>query len=358
MLFSAQNLLNLKAAHNGVNHNPLIVSEDHSFFLESLDFIQESDQVIRNIFDEILEESLFDITINADKTKQEYNKKFSFSNIVQYIFELFLHAVEQLWLRFKALMVRLLNSDTSIRHYKNALLSFDEPLKVYIPYYIYTNLDIDIPSDTLRIIFSDEYDDLLDRLEKISNIRDKDRIIDKLRGIYQEVSRQLENGNYYNKIRVKIMGKIDGSIITEQDFTNQITIFFRNNMKEPFEPKHPIPSYEVQNAAKRFFAYDKTMKVLENQNKEVKNSAGRISKRIQKIKGSDIFKHYIPIDYDIEYALNQVLQLKSGQISKSCNLIVMAYGAKLDAMKEAMKQDRKILHAAISQIIIKEKPNE
>ena len=36
----------------------------------------------------------------------------------------------------------------------------------------------------------------------------------------------------------------------------------------------------------------------------------------------------------------------------------MSYSAKLDALKEAIVQDRRILQAAISQIIIKEMPNE
>lgn len=358
MIFNAKTLLDLNYANNGVNHKPLNISENHSFFIDALNFIKESDQEVRNIFDDILSEAIIDIQINSDKAKEEYNRRFSFTGIVKKIFELFLHAVEQLWLRFKALISRLLNSDLSIKKYKNALLNYDESLKVYIPYYIFTNLDIDIPSDTLRIIFSDEYDDLYDRLQKIANIKQKEKMIDKLRGIYQEISDQLQNGNYYNKVRAKIMGKIDRSIITEQDFQNQISVFFRNGMKEPFQPSQPIASYEVQNAAKRFFAYDNTMKVLEKQYKNVKNSADKTSKKIMKIKGTDIFNEYVPIDYDIEYALNQVLQLKSGQISKTCNLILMAYSAKLDAMKDAMAQDRKILHAAISQVIIKEKPYE
>ena len=358
MIFNAKTLLDLNYANNGVNHNPLKISENHSFFMDALDFIKESDQEVRNIFDDILSEAIIDIQINSDKAKEEYNRRFSFSGIVKKIFELFLHAVEQLWLRFKALISRLLNSDLSIKKYKNALLNYDESLKVYIPYYIFTNLDIDIPSDTLRIIFSDEYDDLYDRLQKIANIKQKEKMIDKLRGIYQEISDQLQNGNYYNKVRAKIMGKIDGSIITEQDFQNQISVFFRNGMREPFQPNQPIASYEVQNAAKRFFAYDNTMKVLEKQYKNVKNSADKTSKKIMKIKGTDIFNGYVPIDYDIEYALNQILQLKSGQISKTCNLILIAYSTKLDAMKDAMNQDRKILHAAISQVIIKEKPYE
>ena len=84
-------------------------------------------------------------------------------------------------------------------------------------------------------------------------------------------------------------------------------------------------------------------------------SAKQTCKKIEKINADKVFNSYTPIDYDIEYALNQVLRLESGKISKMCNLILMAYSAKLDALKEAVVQDRKILRKVISQLIIKEK---
>ena len=154
------------------------------------------------------------------------------------------------------------------------------------------------------------------------------------------------------------MGKMDGTIITEESFQKQLYRLFRNNMDEPYKGNTYMPSYEVRNALTRFMNYKQNKKTLEKDISSTKSTAKQVESRMKKIKAEDIFEQYKPIDYEIEHVLNQVLQLKSGQVQKVCDLIVMAYSAKLDALKEAIIQDRRILQAAISQIIIKEMPNE
>lgn len=358
MLYNSKSLLNLKPASNGVDHTIIEVSEDHSFFLEALDLIQESNNELRNMFDDVFDEAYFsDLADKVKDSKILYNRKFSFGSIIGFILQMFLKAIDKLWVRFKALFIRLLDSEGSIKHYAYALENYDEELKTYIPYYIYTNLDIDIPSGMLKSIFIDEYDDLYDRLQKLSKLPSKDEMIDGLRQVYQEIVQQIDTGNYYNKIRGKIMGKIDGTIITEESFQDQLYRLFRNNMEDPYTYKDNMPSYEVRKAFERHKNYKNMKKTLEKQKNDTKNTATDINKKITKIKGSDIFSQYVPIDYELEHALNQVLQLKSGQVSKVCDLILMAYSAKLDAIKESAIQDKRILQAAISQIIIKEKPN-
>ena len=359
MLYSAKSLLDLKPADNGVNHKPIKVSEDHSFFIEALDLIQKNNEEMRNMLNDILSEAYFsDLADKVKNSKILYNRRFSFGSVIGFIFQLFLKALDQLWLRFKALFLRLLDSDGSIKHYAPALGSFDEELKTYIPYYIYTNLDIDIPNGLLKYVFNEEYDDLYDKLQTISKLDTKDKMIDGLHQIYQQVVQQLETGNYYNKMRGKIMGKTDGTIITEESFQKQLYRLFRNNMDEPYKGNTYMPSYEVRNALTRFMNYKQNKKTLEKDISSTKSTAKQVESKMKKIKAEDIFEQYKPIDYEIEHALNQVLQLKSGQVQKVCDLIVMAYSAKLDALKEAIIQDRRILQAAISQIIIKEMPNE
>ena len=76
MLYSAKSLLDLKPADNGVNHKPIKVSEDHSFFIEALDLIQKNNEEMRNMLDNILSEAYFsDLADKVKNSKILYNRR-------------------------------------------------------------------------------------------------------------------------------------------------------------------------------------------------------------------------------------------------------------------------------------------
>ena len=353
MLFSVEDLNTRKPISNGVNHHPIKITEDYSFFMKSLELISESENTLREMTDDIIAETFLGDLIDKIEEKKKYNEGFSFTNMIRTIFQMFLKAINYVYTRFKALIVKIFGGDRAITKYKDAIMNYDEDITIDFPYYNYTNLDSNIPNDDLKILFSDEYDNLSEKLSKIADIKDKDMRIQELNRIYQELCYEEGNGNLYNKIRARIIES--NIIITEEDYANQLFRFFRDNATSPTVPDSKLYPNNIRNALTRFLNSDRLIKLTQKQYSNMDTSAKQTCKKNKKLNADKVFNSYTPIDYDIEYALNQVLRLESGKISKMCNLILMAYSAKLDALKEAVVQDRKILRKVISQLIIKEK---
>ena len=99
--------------------------------------------------------------------------------------------------------------------------------------------------------------------------------------------------------------------------------------------------------AARFFNGKEMKKEIEDHGKRIENSSSRIASNLSKVSPEQFMKGYVPIDYDIEYALNKILKLKTSQLSETCNIITLAYSQKLTAIQEALKQDKKVLTEAV-----------
>ena len=118
MLFTVEDLNTRKPISNGVNHHPIKITEDYSFFMKSLELISESENTLRKMTDDIIAETFLGDLIDKIEEKKKYNEGFSFTNMIRTIFQMFLKAINYVYTRFKALIVKIFGGDRAITKYK------------------------------------------------------------------------------------------------------------------------------------------------------------------------------------------------------------------------------------------------
>ena len=320
------------------------IEESGSLLVYSLSCISESDRLVREMMEDVFNSSSNNNPIIA------FNESFDFGNIVKSIIDFFIESIKKIYRSFKGLLSKIFGGDKILNKYKSQLLNYNHTLKVYFDHYNYTNLDVDIPPSSLISIFQEEYDTLYESLEKITGIKEKAVIISKLNELSDSISK--DDDSYFNKLRRNIMSssyKGNKAAITEGDFIRELKLLFRNNMEKP--SKEDIPSYEVRKSAEIFFNGKSLENNIKQQSKRIEKSSYELKQKLEKISPSNFMKEYQPIDYDIEFALNRLLKLKSDRMSKACNIIVIAYSEKLQSVKDAVVQYRRVLHEAVKELI-------
>lgn len=319
--------------------------EETSLLIQSLSYISESDNNIREIMGNVMKESY-----NSDNPVKAFNESFSFGSIIKTIIDFFVENIKKAYYAFKGFLSKIFGGDKVLDKYKSQLLNYSITLKkLPFSHYNYTNLDIDIPPSSLEVIFQEEYDILVEDLNKIGELKEKQAIILELNKLSENIS---NDKNYFNLLRRKVMSsayKGGKEAITDTDYIKELKLLFRNNMDTP--TNEDIPSYEVRKSAEIFFNNKSLEDSIKAQNKRIEKSAGTMKQKLEKLNPSNFMKEYQPIDYDIEFALNKVLKSKADQMGTACNIILLAYSEKLQAIKDAVIQYKKILHEAVKELI-------
>lgn len=323
------------------------VNMTESLFQYGLNCIIESNNEIRNILSDIMIESGYMVT---EGFKDEFNKKFNFNNIVSSIIGLFVKVITKLFNRGKAIILNLIYDNKTIEKYKDAINSYDKQLEVDFEHYNYSYLDKDIPSSKLNLTFSYEYEELQDKLENICKSANKEKILYGLEQLYNSIQMEINHG-YYDKLRRSVLADEDyKDVIFANQYDIELKKVFRSGSTAA--NKNDILPNEIHDTLERFLKGKDMIKSIEKHKKEIETAAEKSKKKINKISVKSLVKDYVPIDYDIEFNLNRLLKMKCGQLSESCNIYSLAFAAKIDAMKESLIQDKKVLFAVISDIII------
>lgn len=323
------------------------VSMTESLFQYGLNCIIESNNEIRNILFDIMIESGYMIT---EGFKDEFNKRFNFNNIVSSIISLFIKIITKLFNKGKAIILNLIYDNKTIEKYKNSISSYDRQLEVDFDHYNYSYLDKDIPSSKLNLTFSYEYEELQDKLERICKTGNKEKILHGLEQLYNSIQMEINHG-YFDKLRRSVLADEDyKDVIFADRYDIELKKVFRSGSTTA--NKNDILPNEIHNTLKRFLKGKDMIKSIEKHKKEIEIAAEKSKKNINKISVKSLLKDYVPIDYDLEFNLNRVLKIKCGQLSECCNIYTLAFAAKLDAIKESLIQDKKVLFTVISDIIV------
>lgn len=322
------------------------VSVNESLFEYGLECMRESNNQIRAMLAEIMEESGYMVN---ESFKEEFNKRFNFKNIVESILKLFIGMIRKLYDKSKSIMLQIIYDDKTISKYKDAIESYNKSINVDFDHYNYTNLGKDIPSANLNLTFSAEYEELQDKLEKIGKTNNKEKVIFQLGELFNSIQNEISHG-YYDKLRRSVLGD---ELETTPIFADQYDIELRRTFRAGAEApnRNDFSATEIHETLRRFLKGKELVKGIEKHKKDIESSAEKAKKNINKISVKSIMSDYVPIDYDIEYNLNRVLKLKCGQLSECCNIYTLAFAAKLSAMKESLVQDKKVLFKVIADIV-------
>lgn len=271
-----------------------------------------------------------------------------FADIIREIIDNFLEFIKDMVKRWIFTFQTFTKSDIPIERYASQILAFNKPLDMKdFLHFRYTNIQEDIPSSGLHLRFLEEQEELYASLCKICGNKKKTQdIVDAMNRYYNSIKGSFRN-EYIYKLRAEIVGA--NTEISKERFSEELYMLFRDGKSTP--STSDIRPDDIHEAFRRF----KNSKIIENNIKEqqrnITASATRVKKEVRDIKLKDITDGAITADYKIEYVLNNILRLKCDQITEMCNTMLLAFGAKLDAAKAAVEQDKKVLYAVISAII-------
>ena len=336
--------------HNTLSEDNIIVSEDTSLFTFGLDVLRESNTEIRNILQNIYIESGYNLN---EAFKEKFTENFSFKNIIKTIIKFFIDGIKKIFNEFKAIISKFIYSDKTIDKYKDKIIDFKDEIKYTGDYFRYSHLDAIVPSIDDYFEFFENYDSVMDDLKKVFEKKDKNIIINTLQTKKNDLSASLVK--FYDNVRKNMFSRYSNEVgvITEHDFATIVYKFFRSGDSIPMN-NATLKNADIIEALERFNRSKQMTKDTEKEMKYIESKSNAEIKRIEKILPEDIMKDYVPIDYELEFHLDNYLKVKCGQLQQICTIYTSVYSAKLDAIKTALVQDKKVLFEVIGTIIKKE----
>lgn len=333
-----------------------ILSESFSLYEYGLQCMRETDNIIR----EYLKESYISAGYNINEafTEDYVKDKFNWKKLVDMIIGGFIKAIKSLFNTFKAIVVRFLYSDNTITKYKNILLNYNDSIDINFDYVNYTNLGTSTPNPLLYLRFSEDYELLQEDLLKLAKIGSKERFISKVNGMRDDINFSIKNDEYYNNTRLEILNSLGynkySDYASESEYPNGLYLAFRNGCSVPLSAGtvKSLDFNAVRESAERFLESKKIISDIEKTTSQLENVAKKTCSKITGIKLDSINKSFGQ-DHEIEFALSNLLKTKSSQLKTKNDIYVLAFNTKLQAVKDALIQDKKICYEAISDYISK-----
>ena len=270
-------------------------------------------------------------------------ESFNLGEIIENIIKWFCDIINEIFGKFKALMFKIFSNDKSFKKYEDKFKSFNGgKMEVDFQRYYYTCSDPEIPKCGLADQFSGELEDLRKRLKKISKCDTKAERIRVMGDILSDLKSDT-NAGYFAMVRSSCLGLTYP--ISQDTFPEELFNIFRNG-GEYYSDR--VDNREVMEAYNRFMNHKDLVKAAEAQKKQIVTSANQVKHDIKQLTLKSISDTYVPYDIGEEQAFDDIIKRKVGQVSEVCNIYVLAFTAKLDALKESYAQDRKFLLAVIS----------
>ena len=331
-----------------------ILTESFSLYEYGLQCMRETDNIIR----EYLKESYISAGYNINEAfVEDYVKdKFNWKKLVDIIIGGFIKAIKSLFNTFKAIVVKFLYSDTTITKYKNVLLNYTDSIDVNFDYVNYTNLGTATPNPLLYLRFSEDYELLQEDLSKLAKINSKEKFIAKVNGMRDDVNFSIKNDEYYNNTRLEILNSLGYNKYTEyaseSEYPNGLYLAFRNGVGSPLTSVKTLDFNAVRESTERLLEAKKVIQDIEKTTAQLENVAKKTCNKITGIRLDSVNKSFGQ-DHEIEFALSNLLKTKSSQLKTKSDFYVLAFNAKLQAVKDALVQDKKICYEAIADYIQK-----
>lgn len=319
-----------------------IVKENESLFIYSLNLLRESDNNINEMLKKI------HIGAILSESKNEYYlKEFSIGDTIKTIIDWFIKMIQQIWGKFKSMFQKIIYNDETIKKYEDKLRNLKGSFNIDFERYNYTCFDADIPSINLKTQFNTDYNDLISKLESIRDLKSKQERIYRMQVIESEVSTRSKDPAYYDKVRQITLGL--PYMVSSDNYAEELFNKFRDGGSFRFSK---IDRIEVSIILDRYLKSKEIKKQLEESKKETIKSADDVKSKIGRLSLQKLNFSYVPYDMEEEILFNKIINTKTGEVSNVCNIFVMAFSAKLDAVKEAIAQDKRILFEAIKYINI------
>jgi len=321
--------------------------DDISLMSESISLMENTDMELRYYL----------LSLHDSNVVTEASARFdSFVGILKKIINFFKKTIIDIFSRAYTFILELFgNPKDYIAKYKDQLHNmkgFDISKYTSIKYYDYTYFDTDTPDPNLYLKFIENYEYSLKDLKSIANSVSKQELIASINKLEDSTETTI-NSDFFNNLRGEIIHSVNKNapaVISAELYQEQLFSLFRGGASTFHKGEMKISSDQVAISCDRYLSYKDLSKKLKKEKDTIVNSADDITKKFSNIGVADFIKEY-KTDTEVNYALSRYIKKKIAQLSEMCNIFVMAYSAKIDAVKECAIMDKKICYKAITHLL-------
>ena len=342
-----------------ISLNSLILeNKDLSSIVETSDTFNES--YISSVFTYLTE--MYNEYREADKefyrslyeanSMVAINESFAdFFSKIKDVLNKFLKYIKSLFDRFNTTLHRMIGSDKYLLKNEETLNKFNTDCEFEYDGYTFTISEL-IPKLDTHVNF----EGLLDIDWKSIGKNDKDNkklIKEKL----DKLKNALEN-DYYDDVRAGVLGLKDP--IRESDYTDELFKIFRDgdNNSHIFT----VTSSVVRTSYTGLKDYKNIESNVKNKKREIEDKYKKIQNRVDKMinvtlkdkryqVSVDGYNDDLDLDNETMQQLNLYVKLVTEQVIKMTTIHSLAFSYKLDALKDKMMQDKKILYIAMNKVL-------
>ena len=356
-LFSSTNILqeNFNTDHLTLM-NIKSTSENNSLLFEAMDFSLETDRDLLEANKKFYK-TVSESAGNMDVIHESFEGFFStIKNIIRKV----INFLKKIWEKFVNLIMRLVRSDSYLKKHLDDLSAFSSEDEFEYKGFTFT-FSSSIPKETpLEDLVNDVTANDFGKGDMDNTTNQQNA--DKVKQMYEEIREELESGTYYDKVRGKVLGKTS---IEETDYSGELFKIYRND--EDTTDTFTVDYSYISTIRNRYRNYDKDLKAVKKVRKDVENIYKKLEDAYEKLSknakvSGSTYTITIPnsggdlaIDKEALNWYDLWGKARAGQIQKISNIHSMAFSAKLDAMKEAFRQDRDVLYKALGKVKTKHK---
>lgn len=286
-------------------------------------------------------------------------KNLSIKDILDKIFEMFISAIESLDANFKIFFTKFINKDPRIKLYRKKLENFEGYISYNKPMYNYTNIFVNNSFTDFKSEIEKVYNNFIDditKLQKANTPMDFAKALNDIEDSHRDYN------EYFDNLRGKIVGK--NSLVSRDNYASELFKFFRDGKEQPVEMSgffsgKNLSGEFIRNITSVYFAYPEQNKIITRESIKLKSEARAVKVKINtgalKSGIDNINRFMTPLDKKTAADYNRIVAGDNcRRINDICNVYILYYSAKLDALKESNIRNQNILCTAISEIIKQE----
>lgn len=352
MVFSVDTIKKSKniSLNNRGNIEESINYEDTNWFQLSLEMVLEESVEFNNMI--CMNEGIGELILGAagDALKRSL-KALNPYDILSKVFDWFINSLATLGRHFEAFLLNFLNDDIELAAFKKRLEHYRGAIRYDKPYFEYRNLDISTSYTTYEAEIEREYDNLVRDLSKLRDLRSNMEIA--------EYINNMSMMNQYEESDMEVMrGRVLGlnKPVSKDNYADELFLFFRTTAT-PIEPKlgffdkANMDGERVHEAYKSYYKAGEQKMRIRRDIIKMKTEATKEKAKCRTVKPSDFLTENQSMDSSVVRIYNNIVSNKCKKIQAICDIYVTMFGAKIDALKEYNKTNKRILLLACQQMV-------
>lgn len=272
---------------------------------------------------------------------EKIKTNFSLSKIVKAIINGFIAILTKLFRQFNIICMNLVSKSSQIRRYESKIKNLGVAIPYDGPIFTFTHIIDSTNRVELDEILREIYEEASEFMKKVSKNLKNTREIEIITNEFRQKAAM--NDDKYNSIRGNVL---KGDPISADKFNEELFRYFRNgssiatvdNMITPDQIRQRLESYNIASKNKIVQGYEKDKAKLEK--------AGRDF--VAKIEASKLNDEIPAAQLEL---YTEIINNYTHKIKNVCDIFVLYYAHKLEAAKDELSTNTKILFKAAEYIV-------